>query len=487
MSLRESLARRTWTRARLRLGLGGFGVAVVLLACAWFALREDAARPWRAGSVEGDSRRSSKNGEAVLVAPVRASEARRSVFGEGDANELAAPGVAPPAPPGDDAVKEVPAPWLVSGWILDAADAPVVGARVQIQHRYTDATQEDTPWRMASPRFRTAADGSFAVPVLEAELPPAFDGTLALQLRLYVHAIRYLDAERPFAPGARGVRVTLRASGSLAVRWAHEHGEVSPGVILNVTSASGVKVERELSTLASLKRPSVFRDLPEGVVTLKVSTVGDRAELVSLTGLRIPAGGRCQDPRLDPLDLTARLGAYRVRVLDCDGHPVESPSVFVFGAGTGECAPRPLASRVDGGDVVVVASALTPPLVVVFNAAGYPSEPGRLSEGSVVTLAPQYRVAVVLARVPALGPLEHHVVEVESFDRTTRVDGATFDFDRGRYRAVLQRSRPGRARARLVRMSFGAVDGGRPLEHGPWVEFTIPDALTSELLLDLRL
>jgi hypothetical protein len=205
-----------------------------------------------------------------------------------------------------------PEPPLVSGTVFDPAGQPLAGAEVQVLSPFNPLLEallcegREPLLRSAEP---TDAAGRFVV----------FGRASVNPLVVEVHTPTALTPEGiPFVPGQVELNVPTVAAGSLSLHIVHRDLQPGEGTFSARLVAEGRNLYRALEF--DFERSFEWRGLAPGLHTLQVCAPGG-VVVVTMTDVRIEEGRPCNDPRLDPLDLTDSFQLLRPRVLHADGEP----------------------------------------------------------------------------------------------------------------------------------------------------------------------
>jgi hypothetical protein len=358
---------------------------------------------------------------------------------------------------------------------------PLENVRLYVEARYPGATRLNGVFFKTPLRTISDGQGRFEVPwpaehTLElARGITAADLGRGLELRLTARKADHNPVSAAFEAGQSDVELTLDAVGSLRVRLAWSDAPPKLKFVCTL-ELGGQKLERTTEEHAH------FADLTPGVALLTVRLRGDPEPIATLAGLVIPAGGRCLDPRLDPLDVSRAVAVYSVRIMNERG---EVPRNAKISAGTVvplETSQGRATPRLDPGWTQVVAHMRSSP-EIVFSAYDHEdSEPILLVDGLVVTLRSKPRFIISRANGsfdPSIG------IEVEQPPQPVEAERLRLNL-RESNTSRWPSAKPGPARARLVRFEFDKQSALflQTREVGPWVEFVVPPTMEGRVELD---
>lgn len=133
-----------------------------------------------------------------------------------------------------------------------------------------------------------------------------------------------------------------------------------------------------------------FQKLPRGRYSLVVEDREFQHRIVC-TGLDVPEGGPCSDPRLTQLSLREAPRVLHVRAADRQGVPLAGVRVAILGAAT----------TTDGNGMIRVATHDPAPVRGLFEGTGLrPHEVPELTDGMTVVMSPASTFCVRLAGLP---------------------------------------------------------------------------------------
>ncbi len=207
----------------------------------------------------------------------------------------------------------VPHVFLAAGQVVEADGSPVVGARVWASAR------REVPGRVNHYRVETLDTGS-----VRSDASGRFElygrsmqGAILMQARLDERKSEQVE----ILPGARDVRLVLARTGEIAGRVLSDPSIPLRALGIQIVGSSG-EHSGEILPLAE-DGSFVIRGVMPGsyTVCLMRSDSWDRIECFE--DVLVRGGEVTRDRRLDPLDLTASLRAYRLTVQDPEGQPIE--------------------------------------------------------------------------------------------------------------------------------------------------------------------
>jgi hypothetical protein len=331
---------------------------------------------------------------AVAARSTRVKLAR--FFGEGEGLESdVAHG--PPDAQGEIDLGDValvdPPPFL-AGRVVDDRGEPVSGAQIRFFLRQEDTGLLREAWHGELGYVQSGADGNFVVrgALRPGTVPPTHVGA--------EEADHFLTEPTAIAPGA-AVVVRLGRGGAIS-------GTFREGPTRDAAARFALVAEPAESVAPSDGRKPFMvegagftvRGLPPGTARVVVRMKGLEEPLLTVDGVRVSADVATADPRLQNLDLSAHIGALRVRVVDEGGRPIAEASVSELPVDEWQWKSR----RTDGDGYATVPKA-GPPARIVAQAPGYASaDLGRPTADCVVALKRPIQCRIRLTLPPDVDP-----------------------------------------------------------------------------------
>lgn len=275
---------------------------------------------------------------------------------------------------GDVALADPP-PFL-AGRVVDDRGEPVSGARIRYYRRTDGPEPLSEAWFDGLGYVQTGADGNF---VVRGALPPGNEPPTHVGADEDAH---FLLEAAPFSSAAP-VTVRLGRGGSISGTFlAGPTREAAERFALFAETSEGVVASDRSKPFLVSESGFSAQGLPPGAARVVVRLKGSDDPLLTVEGVRIAAGANAADPRLQNLDLSAHLGALRVRVTDEGGRPIAEASVAELPVDAWQWKTR----RTDAEGYATVPKA-GPPARIVAQAPGYASaDLGRPTADCVVAL-----------------------------------------------------------------------------------------------------
>jgi hypothetical protein len=368
-------------------------------------------------------------------------------------------------------------PVLVAGVVRDEEGRPVPEVLVQAWRRRGDSAEP-----VIDARATTSADGTF-------EIRAAPTDADAWDVRIAYHAASRIATPATFEPGARGVVLVARRTGTVAVRVLlppRLTDGSGPEIVLEGEAAEGH--DEGLALPWMFGTAYRFLGLGPGAGRIVARVPGDPSRVLRAIDVAVVAG---QTVDAGTLDLRGAVPVLTVRVVGDDGKTVPDGGVWWRRSGARDYAPW--TSAVCATDGAVVLSALTP-IDVIARRTGSGSAVARGVTSDVTLKPPPRREPVVVDVVLAEG-IEIPDAPWRLMIRLQIADGG------GRFsefgdpgdprhadllpvalspasrRARFQVSEPGRYVASLVvlRDRGGGASSGRPVRPDPPATLEIGD------------
>lgn len=237
-------------------------------------------------------------------------------------------------PPGETDIGDLtllPEEVLVSGRVVDEEGEGVSAFTAQV---------ESVTGRGRVGGQRGGADGTFA-----------FHGKAPFsEMQLRIEPEGYVAPEPiPFTPGMRGLEIVVRRGGGLEGSLRPVPGLRFDDVYVSARNEGGDSVGD-----GTIRSDGSFEltGLPGGVLTVVFGSRPIQGSLLEIPGIATVRGERRRDPRLQDVDLSARLRVLRVAVIQADGQPAASgwvrpvprdqdPIGFVIEEGVARVLTRP--------------------------------------------------------------------------------------------------------------------------------------------------
>lgn len=284
--------------------------------------------------------------------------------------------------PGDNDLGELvlaPLPLLVSGRVRDEAGNVLKGLVVEAWKSFDAASG-----RMGEPLLKAVTD---AAGRFEMHRAPPEAGGLALKIRK--SGLRF--GPESVVAGTEGLEIVVRATGSIALQVLCE-GLWFPNVRL---LQAGVPLPfPEQSHGGGAGKLSVDALLP-GEYDLEWSHPW-ASERGFVRVVRVVAGARTTDPRLDPLDLRGAWPRVRLRIEDEAGAPVAGARLELWRDGS----YAPYTMKPGRSELDVVAGPL--PLRARLSAPGYRTRELELDADATVVLTRGPRLELAAPTLPEL-------------------------------------------------------------------------------------
>lgn len=285
-------------------------------------------------------------------------------------------------------VQLAPGPTL-HGRVVDANDQPLADVDVIVKppngqggHRLRSDADGRFVWQQALPRDddgnpvrlnATARTATLQSATVEADAEGA-----AIVLRL----VEPTPPPRPGLPARRAIG-TLVAT--VVGTKDQDQGRRWTLFSDDGTAAGAVVTRNHDGTLEV-----AFQKLPRGRYSLVVEDREFQHRIVC-TGLEVPEGGPCSDPRLTQLSLREAPRVLHVRAADRQGVPLAGVRVAILGAAT----------TTDGNGMIRVATHDPAPVRGLFEGTGLrPHEVPELTDGMTVVMSPASTFCVRLAGLP---------------------------------------------------------------------------------------
>lgn len=360
--------------------------------------------------------------------------------------------------PGDNDLGELvlaPVSLLVSGRVRDEAGNVLKGLLVEAWQGFDAASG-----RMGEPLLKAVTD---ATGRFEMHRAPPEAGGLALKIRNA--GLRF--GLESVAPGTEGLEVVVRATGSIALQVLFE-GTWLPGVRL---FQAGVPLPfPEQNYGGGAGKLSVEALLP-GEYDLEWSHPW-ASERGFVRGVRVVAGERTTDPRLEPLDLRGVWPRVRIRVEDEAGAPVAGARLELWREGS--YAPYTL--KPGRSELDVVAGPL--PLRARVSAAGFRTRELELEADATVVLARGPRLELAVPTLPELPRDWEWAIWIRSAS-TREVWPTPITLQSGVNELTLERPGPHELWVGAVRRHGNWND---EIGGGPELEFVVEEGLTTVTL-----
>ncbi len=233
----------------------------------------------------------------------------------------------PPGPTQQGTVPRVQPPLLASGFIVDAAGAPLAGATIRASAQYF-YNAENFYWNwdgsMSSPSL---PDGSFAL----------YGAVQGERIRLEGSLPLYWCAGVETVPGATGVQVVMQRAGRVAGTVQLDAGENAGDYMLTLTQGAAEDPQSPRATvILEGDGRFAFESVAPGVCRLDLLPLGSSHVFATLDGLSVVAGEDCADPRLHPFDARGLTRSLRLRAVNAAGEPVPNFRVREMRADGGE-------------------------------------------------------------------------------------------------------------------------------------------------------
>jgi len=360
--------------------------------------------------------------------------------------------------PGDNDLGEIilaPVPLLVSGRVRDETGNVLKGVVVE-SWQGVDAASS---W-VGVPLLKAVTDGVGRFAMHHA--PPQAGG-LALKIRK--SGLRF--GPEPVTPGTDGLDLVVRATGSLAFHLLHEGGW-APNVQL---FQAGVREPFPEQSYAGGTGNRSFEALLPGEYDLEWSHPW-ASERGFVRGVRVVAGERTTDPRLDPLDLRGAWPRVQLRIEDEAGAPVASVRLELWRDGS----YVPYTLKPGRSELDVVAGPL--PLRARLSAPGFRTREFELEVDATVVLTRGPRLEIVAPTLPELPRDWEWAVWIRSAS-TRDVWPTPITLQTGVNELTLELSGPHELWVGAVRRHGNWND---EIGGGPELEFTVEEALTSVTL-----
>lgn len=247
---------------------------------------------------------------------------------------------------------------LLSGVVLDPEGRPAPGIELRLEVREAPdrpfATFALAPPTDGAGRFAFAGD---ALPAGAVRVTALARGALRL-------------APTPIAEAQGEITLVLESSAAIAGRLLAPEGVPLERLHVSVapTSAADAPLLTPAWTPATVVRDGTFTagGLELGTYTVAIGVGGSMRPLLRVDGVSASAADSARDPRLDPLDLKAALGAVDLDVVDEGGRRVPDARIYALRQGTGfdelgrATGPVPLAREPAITALLVVAKGYCP-------------------------------------------------------------------------------------------------------------------------------
>ncbi len=191
-------------------------------------------------------------------------------------------------------------PLVAAGRVVDAAGALVAGANVRV----VNLPGKDGLWDDFDEEVECDAAGRF---IVRGEAKSEY-----VNVRASTRTAK--SDELLCASGASDLVLTLVEGGRIAGRVLVDSPAVTTAVLARAVRTDGGEYK-----VTGLKSDGAFalENLTPGDWTLTLEANGSQSDLpfIELTGLHLPSGAACADPRLNELDLRGRLSALTVEIV----------------------------------------------------------------------------------------------------------------------------------------------------------------------------
>jgi hypothetical protein len=279
---------------------------------------------------------------------------------------------------------------IASGRVVDGANEPVEGASVRAEVGERDERGR-MRWAHADSMQPSVSDGAGRFEV--RGFAPATG-----EVRLIATKPGWIDTGPVMAlPGAEDLVLRLERTSAVAGRLLLGQG-VEPGLLqvrafwLRPDPLGG---ELRRNSAGTLEGGGAFEiaNVPPGRVDVEVTLAGMGRPLEVVRDVLVRGGEVARDRRLDPLDLTGDLFAYRIEVVDGLGQPVSSGYVATCNEAGGSPG---MAHALRNGAATVIA--LQPTVDLEVRAPGHATlELAGVDGDRLVVLEPALRVRMRLA------------------------------------------------------------------------------------------